>query len=180
MHSSVASIPLHATRRRTGRSVRTPDFAQYHYCWLRDGSFIAYASSTRLASNSASNRYHEWVNRAVGAHQRSDPPCNPLAPTRQAVASRPHAACPLCPRRFHRCRRLAQLPDRWLRHLAVGSRSAPASAPGRTGFQTSFRPSVERVGRYLDAFAVPRRASTCGKKAGRRFIHLPWRACSAA
>lgn len=26
-----------------GAIIASPDFAQYHYCWLRDGSFCAYA-----------------------------------------------------------------------------------------------------------------------------------------
>ena len=32
-----------ASQRPNGALIASPDFAQYQYCWLRDGSFIAYA-----------------------------------------------------------------------------------------------------------------------------------------
>jgi GH15 family glucan-1,4-alpha-glucosidase len=48
-----------------GAIVASPDFAQYHFCWLRDGSFSAYALD-RAGEHEASARYHEWVNDAIG------------------------------------------------------------------------------------------------------------------
>ena len=38
---------------------------QYHYCWLRDGSFSAFALD-RAGEHEASARYHAWVNDAIG------------------------------------------------------------------------------------------------------------------
>ena len=49
----------------SGAIVASPDFAQYHFCWLRDGSFSAYALD-RAGEHEASARYHAWVNDAVG------------------------------------------------------------------------------------------------------------------
>jgi GH15 family glucan-1,4-alpha-glucosidase len=47
-----------------GAIVASPDFAQYHFCWLRDASFSAYALD-RAGEQEASGRYHSWVNEAV-------------------------------------------------------------------------------------------------------------------
>jgi GH15 family glucan-1,4-alpha-glucosidase len=47
-----------------GAIVASPDFAQYHFCWLRDGSFSAYALDL-AGEHAASARYHGWVNAAV-------------------------------------------------------------------------------------------------------------------
>jgi GH15 family glucan-1,4-alpha-glucosidase len=49
----------------SGAIVASPDFAQYHFCWLRDGSFSAYALD-RAGEHEASARYHAWVNDAIG------------------------------------------------------------------------------------------------------------------
>ena len=49
----------------SGAIVASPDFAQYHFCWLRDGSFSAYALD-RAGEHAASARYHAWVNDAIG------------------------------------------------------------------------------------------------------------------
>ena len=47
-----------------GAFVASPDFSQYHYCWLRDGSFTAYALDV-AGEHAASARYHAWVGRAI-------------------------------------------------------------------------------------------------------------------
>jgi GH15 family glucan-1,4-alpha-glucosidase len=47
-----------------GAIIASPDFAQYHFCWLRDASFISYALD-RAGEHEASARYHSWVNSAV-------------------------------------------------------------------------------------------------------------------
>ena len=49
----------------SGAIVASPDFAQYHFCWLRDGSFSAFALD-RAGEHQASARYHAWVNDAIG------------------------------------------------------------------------------------------------------------------
>lgn len=47
-----------------GAIVASPDFVQYHFCWLRDASFSAYALDL-AGEQEASSRYHSWVNDAV-------------------------------------------------------------------------------------------------------------------
>ena len=49
----------------SGAIVASPDFTQYHFCWLRDGSFSAFALD-RAGEHEASARYHAWVNDAIG------------------------------------------------------------------------------------------------------------------
>ena len=49
-----------------GAIIASRDFAQYHYCWLRDGSFIAHALDA-AGEVEAAGRYHDWVNRTVHA-----------------------------------------------------------------------------------------------------------------
>lgn len=43
------------------------DFSQYNHCWLRDGSFIAYALD-RARQSAAAARFHDWVARAINRH----------------------------------------------------------------------------------------------------------------
>jgi GH15 family glucan-1,4-alpha-glucosidase len=48
----------------TGAFVASPDFAPYHYCWLRDGSFVAYALD-RAGQHESAARFHHWGARAL-------------------------------------------------------------------------------------------------------------------
>lgn len=55
-----------------GAFVASPDFSQYQYCWLRDGSFTAYALDV-AGEHAASARYHAWVGHAIeGIGKRID------------------------------------------------------------------------------------------------------------
>ncbi len=49
-----------------GAIVASPDFEQYGFCWLRDGSFSALALDL-AGEHDAAARYHSWVNSAVTA-----------------------------------------------------------------------------------------------------------------
>lgn len=51
-----------------GAFIASPDFAQYRYCWLRDGAFTAYALD-RAGQHEASRRFHDWCGSAVSATQ---------------------------------------------------------------------------------------------------------------
>lgn len=48
----------------SGAYVASPNFPTYHYCWFRDGSFIAYAMDLYGEHDSA-RRFHTWVAEAV-------------------------------------------------------------------------------------------------------------------
>lgn len=43
-----------------GAYIASPNFPTYHYCWFRDGSFIAYAMNLAGQHRSA-ERFHHWV-----------------------------------------------------------------------------------------------------------------------
>jgi len=49
-----------------GAFVASPDFSQYGYCWLRDGSFTAYALD-RAGEHDAAAKYHDWVESTLGS-----------------------------------------------------------------------------------------------------------------
>ena len=44
----------------SGGYIASPNFPTYHYCWFRDGSFIAYAMDLAGRHESA-RRFHQWV-----------------------------------------------------------------------------------------------------------------------
>lgn len=47
----------------------SPAFANYRYCWLRDGSFIAYAMDL-VGEGTSAQRFHDWVASVI--HERQD------------------------------------------------------------------------------------------------------------
>lgn len=47
-----------------GAVIASPDFAEYRYCWLRDGSFTAYALDC-AGEREASRAFHEWSAAAI-------------------------------------------------------------------------------------------------------------------
>jgi GH15 family glucan-1,4-alpha-glucosidase len=53
-----------ACQQPNGALVASPDFEQYHYCWLRDSSFAAYALD-RCGEHDASAKYHDWASDAM-------------------------------------------------------------------------------------------------------------------
>lgn len=53
----------------SGAYLASPNFATYHYCWFRDGAFIAYAMNLAGEHESA-HRFHNWV--ATVVNQRAD------------------------------------------------------------------------------------------------------------
>ncbi len=53
-----------ACQQDNGALVASPDFEQYHYSWLRDSSFAAYALD-RCGEHAAAARYHDWAAAAI-------------------------------------------------------------------------------------------------------------------
>lgn len=51
-----------------GGYIASPNFPTYHYCWFRDGSFIAYAMNLAGQHESA-NRFHQWVAERVNGRK---------------------------------------------------------------------------------------------------------------
>lgn len=51
----------------SGSYVASPNFPTYHYCWLRDGSFIAYAMD-RAGEFTSAEAFYRWVGRTIQKH----------------------------------------------------------------------------------------------------------------
>ena len=150
MESSIASILRN--QQVNGAFVASPDFAEYQYCWLRDGSFVAYALD-RAGAHDASARYHAWVDRAIsGISELIDraiewhgqgKPLHPdhMPPARFALDG-------------------SNVDDDWPNFQIDGygtwlwALGQHVLMTGRDSVPEQFRASVERVGRYLDAFAL--------------------------
>lgn len=52
---------------RSGAYVASPNFENYNYSWLRDGSFIAYAMDCVGEHNSA-EKFYQWVHKTIERH----------------------------------------------------------------------------------------------------------------
>lgn len=59
-----SALAILRNQRDNGAFVASPDFVEYQFCWLRDGSFSAYALD-QVGEYEASGRYHQWVNDAI-------------------------------------------------------------------------------------------------------------------
>nr|PZN42445.1 MAG: hypothetical protein DIU70_05130 [Bacillota bacterium] len=55
---------IRAGQADTGAYIASPNFRTYHYCWLRDGSFIAYAMD-RVGEHDSARAFHRWVDRTL-------------------------------------------------------------------------------------------------------------------
>ncbi len=53
-------------QRSSGAFIASPNFATYHYCWFRDGSFIAYAMNL-VGQHASAERFHNWTASAINA-----------------------------------------------------------------------------------------------------------------
>ena len=51
----------------SGAYIASPAFPNYHYCWLRDGSFIAYAMD-RAGEYKSADAFFKWVDRAINKY----------------------------------------------------------------------------------------------------------------
>ena len=136
----------------SGAIIASSDFAEYHYCWLRDSSFCSYALD-RAGEHEASARYHAWVNEAVSgiaemidgvisSHERGET-LNPLhmPPARFALDGNTVA-------------------DDWPNFQIDGygtwlwSLGKHLELTGRTSVPAELLNSVNRVARYLAALAL--------------------------
>lgn len=135
-----------------GAFVASPDFAEYRYCWLRDGSFTAYALDS-AGETEAAGAFHEWSAAAIDG----------IAPVIAAAFDRRAAGEPLDPPRMPPARfSLSGRPvgDDWPNFQIDGygtwvwalhqhlERSGARDLPSRLSG------AVESVGRYLAEFGM--------------------------
>lgn len=62
----------------SGAYIASPNFPTYHYCWFRDGAFIAYAMDLAGEHDSAS-RFHEWAASVINCRAEIAPRAVELA-----------------------------------------------------------------------------------------------------
>jgi GH15 family glucan-1,4-alpha-glucosidase len=148
---SVGSILQH--QEPNGALVASRDFSQYRYCWLRDGSFMAFALD-RGGEHRASERFHHWVNGAIaGISELID----------AAIDSAQDGAVPdpahMPPTRFT-LDGAAEADDDWPNFQIDGygtwlwALELHLRATGVDDVPQELRDSVTRVARYIDAFAL--------------------------
>jgi GH15 family glucan-1,4-alpha-glucosidase len=154
-HEELTSRSVEAILRNqspNGAIVASPDFSQYHFCWLRDGSFSSYALDV-AGEHKAAGRYHEWVRSAVHS----------IRGVIDEAIARHHAGhdvgvLEMPPARFTLEGKVVvdgwpnfQIDGygTWLWSLGRHLNSAPS-----TEFTRELRDAVTRVGRYLEAFAL--------------------------
>lgn len=133
-----------------GAIIASPDFAEYRFCWLRDGSFSAYALDL-AGEHEASDRYHSWVNAAVQG----------IAEVIDGVIAKRALGEDLSPLEMPPARFAldgSTVVDDWPNFQVDGygtwlwSLGQHLDLTGK-GVPTEWRNSIERVARYLSAFA---------------------------
>jgi GH15 family glucan-1,4-alpha-glucosidase len=90
--SSVKSMLAHQVP--SGAIYASMDFAPYRFCWLRDGSFTAFALD-RAGEREASERFHRWAAAAVGGISPTV-----RAATERRLAGGPNIASSMPPARY--------------------------------------------------------------------------------
>jgi len=59
---------INKNQSKYGSFVACPNFPTYQFCWLRDGTYIAYAMDIASEFDSAL-RFHQWVHQVVGRYE---------------------------------------------------------------------------------------------------------------
>jgi GH15 family glucan-1,4-alpha-glucosidase len=136
----------------SGAFIASPDFAEYRYCWLRDGSFTAYALDC-AGEHEASRAFHEWSAAAIEG----------IVPAIEHALDRRAAGEPIDPRRMPPARfSLSGCPvgDDWPNFQIDGygtwlwSLQQHLDKSGEKAIPSLLAPSVETVGRYLVEFGT--------------------------
>jgi GH15 family glucan-1,4-alpha-glucosidase len=139
-------------QKSNGAIIASPDFDQYHFCWLRDGSFCAYALDV-AGEHEASALYHSWVSEAVGG----------ISAIIDDVIERRRRGETLDPSHMPPARFSlggSTVVDGWPNFQIDGygtwlwAFGQHLESIGQSGVPDQFRGSVVRVGKYLATFAL--------------------------
>jgi GH15 family glucan-1,4-alpha-glucosidase len=139
-------------QKSNGAIIASPDFDQYHFCWLRDGSFCAYALDV-AGEHEASALYHSWVSQAV----------DDISSIIDDVIERSQRGETLDPSHMPPARFSlggSTVVDGWPNFQIDGygtwlwALGQHLQSTGQSEVPDQFRESVVRVGRYLATFAL--------------------------
>lgn len=139
-------------QRPNGAIIASPDFDQYRFCWLRDGSFSASALDL-VGENEASGRYHAWVREAV---DRIAPSMDKAIGAKEKGRRLDPLAMP--PARF--ALDGSTVVDDWPNFQIDGygtwlwSLEKHLALRGTGELPREYRQSVDRVSRYLSAYSL--------------------------
>jgi GH15 family glucan-1,4-alpha-glucosidase len=148
--ASVAAILRN--QHASGAIVASPDFAQYQYCWLRDGSFIAHALDC-AGQVDAADRFHDWCASAIDS----------IAPLISAAVDRHSAGEPVDASRMPPARFSLEgdvVHDDWPNFQIDGygtwlwSLRQHLQAAGGRALPSRLAPAVEATARYLAALGT--------------------------
>jgi GH15 family glucan-1,4-alpha-glucosidase len=135
-----------------GAFIASPDFAEYRYCWLRDGSFTAFALDC-AGEHEASRAFHEWSVAAIEG----------IIPVIEHALERRSAGEPVDPRRMPPARfSLSGHPvgDDWPNFQVDGygtwlwALQQHLDKSGEKALPSRWARSVDSVGRYLAEFGT--------------------------
>ena len=141
-----------ANQHESGALVASPDFAQYRFCWLRDGSFTAYALD-RAGETEAAGRFHDWC---AGSIERAMPLIS--AALGRLSAGLPVDAQAMPPARFSL--EGAVVEDDWPNFQVDGygtwlwSLRQHLEAAGTLALPLALVPAVKAAARYVAAFGT--------------------------
>lgn len=146
-----STVAILANQHPTGAFIASPDFSQYRYCWLRDGSFTAHALD-RVGEHLPAARFHEW---SVGCLERIGDLMEDVV--EDARLGKPLDAQRTPPARFSLDGRVVR--DEWPNFQIDGygiwlwSLKEHLQRSGRP-LPGDFEPAVDRVARYLAAIGT--------------------------
>jgi GH15 family glucan-1,4-alpha-glucosidase len=150
MRASVESILRH--QEPNGAIIASRDFVTYHYCWLRDGSFIAFALD-RAGEHEAARRFHDWVSGAIaGIAELIDDSIDRVRSGAQLDLTH------MPPARF--ALDGSTVADDWPNFQIDGygtwlwALAHHLQVTGADGVPEQLQESVDRVARYVDALAL--------------------------
>ncbi len=153
----------------------SPDFSQYGYCWLRDGSFTAYALDS-VGEHHATHRFFAWAATAIDGS--ADVLHNALA---RKAAGKPLAPATMPPARFTLAGGVAV--DDWPNYQIDGygtwlwALGAHLAARQERELPDAWRPAAALAARYLDAFSFEPCYDVWEESGGLSAVHTSTLAC---
>lgn len=141
---------IRAGQSPTGAYIASPNFATYHYSWLRDGAFIAYGMD-RAGQHDSARAFHGWIDRTLSC----------LAHKVELLEARAAAGEEIHPSEWLHCRYTLdghEGTDEWGNFQLDGygawlwSLCEHAWMTGNVALLAEFKATIDLVVRYLTAF----------------------------
>lgn len=141
---------IRAGQSQSGAYIASPNFATYHYSWLRDGAFIAYGMD-RAGRHDSALAFHRWIDLTLGRVAHKVP----------ALEVKAAGGAPILPSEWLHCRFTLdgyEGTEDWGNFQLDGygawlwSFCEHVEMTGNRALLEEFRPTIDLVVRYLSAF----------------------------